>query len=26
VLPGIHHLHMESPAEVVHAIGGFFGP
>jgi pimeloyl-ACP methyl ester carboxylesterase len=26
VLPGIHHLHMEMPAEVAHAIGGFFGP
>jgi pimeloyl-ACP methyl ester carboxylesterase len=25
VLPGIHHLHMEAPAEVAHAIGGFFG-
>ena len=26
VLPGIHHLHMEAPTEVAHAIGGFFGP
>lgn len=26
VLPGTHHLHMEMPAEVAHAIGGFFGP
>lgn len=26
VLPGIHHLHMEAPIEVAHAIGGFFGP
>ncbi|MDR6841892.1 alpha/beta fold hydrolase [Pseudoxanthomonas sacheonensis] len=26
VLPGIHHLHMEAPVEVAHAIGGFFGP
>ena len=25
VLPGIHHLHMEAPVEVAHAIGGFFG-
>lgn len=25
VLPGIHHLHMEAPNEVAHAIGGFFG-
>ena len=24
VLPGIHHLHMEAPAEVAQAIGGFF--
>ena len=26
VLPGIHHLHMEAPAEIARAIGGFFGP
>jgi pimeloyl-ACP methyl ester carboxylesterase len=26
VLPGIHHLHMEAPAEVAQAIGGFFDP
>ena len=26
VLPGIHHLHMETPVEVAHAISGFFGP
>lgn len=26
VLPGIHHLHMEMPVEVAHAIGGFFEP
>jgi len=26
VLPGIHHLHMEAPTEVAHAIGGFFDP
>ena len=26
VLPGTHHLHMEAPAEVARAIGGFFGP
>lgn len=25
VLPGVHHLHMEAPTEVAHAIGGFFG-
>lgn len=25
VLPGSHHLHMEMPAEVAAAIGGFFG-
>ena len=24
VLPGIHHLHMEAPREVAHAINGFF--